>query len=28
VLDRISRRAGRGCSAEDVRLLFRPALAF
>ncbi len=28
VLDRISRRAGRGCSAEDVGLLFRPALAF
>lgn len=31
VLDRISRRAGTGCTAEDVGLLFppaRPALAF
>lgn len=28
VLDRISRRAGSGCTAEDVGLFFRPALAF
>ncbi len=27
VLDRISRRAGSGCTAEDVGLYFRPALA-